>query len=436
MKRLTLALSMVLLNIIGKNVFAYDNSEYPYNTTTGCTAICTEDSLNFCQNNCTSYVAHVLNKVYGIPFNNSYGGVTWSHGGNWNDAAKNVTGDDINVDTNPLPGDVAYWEYDWTGDSTNHSDDYGHVAFVEKVYYDSNGNATNIDITEYNFETKCDFGQRIKIPVTNPTGFIHILAYNEGVTSLHYLDCYEMGNLCNNQTQEEWGWIVNEVWNNYRCEGNDCNSKYDLAYINSIASGFGGGTPPGPGDDGSLYDSNNLPNLRVWSVGVFDSSDHELNEQKSNLDIGATYAIKVYPIAEESDCVKGVDSDVENVETDIYVKISLEDSDGEWKFIGRVYTRPSTLVEGDSHKETVYYTVPSEAKNKRVYFRAEVDSTEEVDETNEDDNFSYWQKEWYPAVDSSNSSITTELLEVVLFILDGDEIEWISPPEILGIQIN
>jgi subtilase family serine protease len=84
------------------------------------------------------------------------------------------------------------------------------------------------------------------------------------------------------------------------------------------------------------------------------------------------------------------------VETDIYVKISNKDADGSWQHIGRVYTRPSTLTEGDPHKEAINFTIPPEAHNKRVYFKAEVDPTHEVHETNEDDNESYWQKEWYP----------------------------------------
>lgn len=229
-------LSISFLEFISGTVFAYDNHGYPYNMASGCTTICTGDNFNFCQNNCTSYAAYMLNQIYGIEkFDNSYlqpTGESWGNGNNWDDAAKRVG---ISVNKNPIPGDIAYWEKMYDGDQ------YGHVAFVEKVYYDGSGNAVNIDVTEYNYETLCTFDQRIKISATNPTGFIHILAYNEGVISLHYLDCYET--VCLGQTAEEWNWITNEVWNNYRCEGSNCNSIYNSDYIASIASGFGGGTP-------------------------------------------------------------------------------------------------------------------------------------------------------------------------------------------------
>lgn len=411
MLTLYLCCFVLVASAFSKSAFAYDDHGYPYNTTSGCTKTCTPDNYGFCQNNCTSYAAYMLNS-YGIDFTNSYlqpKGSSWGDAGNWNNAAGNVEGPDIIVDTTPLPGDIAYWEYNWTGDLKNLDDDHGHVNRVEKVYYDSNGNATHIDVTEFNYSNACKFGQRIKIPVNNPSGFIHILAYNEGVTSLYYLDCYEMGNLCGNQTQEEWKRIANKVWNDYRCKGTDCHSKYDLAFINSIASGFGGGSNPTPTPT-PTPPTGPYPNLRIYSVGVFDSSDHELNEQKSYLDIGKTYAVKVYPVSEEQDCVKGVSSDTQNVETDIEIKISHEDSDGEWKFLGRVYTQPGTLTKDKPHKETVYFTVPSEAQNKRVYFRAKVDSTKEVHETNEDDNLSYWQKEWYPVKGNTDLIISVAQL--------------------------
>lgn len=147
--------------------------------------------------------------------------------------------------------------------------------------------------------------------------------------------------------------------------------------------------PPAPNPSGPY------PNLRIWSIGIF-SDGHELDEQSSFLKVDTTCEIRVYPVAEEEDCEKGTDQDIQNVETDIYYKISREDSDGEWRFLRRVYTRPSTLTEDNPHRETAYFTVPPEAKNRRVYFRAKVDSTKEIHETNEDDNWSYWQKEWYP----------------------------------------
>lgn len=393
---LWLCFLVLVASAFSKIAFAYDKHGYPYNTIDGCTASCYSENIEgfeygFCQNNCTSYCAYMLNQ-YGIyNFTNTYlqpDGEKWGNGKYWNDAAKRAG---IPVDNFPIPGDIAYWE----------DGDYGHVAWVEKVYYDEDFNVIAIDYTQYNI-TACSFSDEVRMSVSDPNypdGFIHILAYSEGVTSLHYLDCYEMNTLCDNQTREEWEMIATKVWNEYRCR--NCTGDYDLAYVNSIAGGFGGS-----GSDGSKYDPQNYPNLRIYSIGVFTESGGELKEQQSYLDIGKTYAIRVYPISEEENCLNGTPGNIENVETDIFVKISDKDADGSWQQIGRVYTRPSTLTEDNPHKETIFYTIPLEARNKRVYFLAKVDSTSEIHETDEDDNESYWQKEWYPVKGSTDLVIS------------------------------
>ncbi len=185
------------------DVFAYEDYGYPYKKIEGCVSSCSGDVYNFCQNNCTSFCAFMLNRY--IEFNNTYrqtDGNTWGSGGDWNNAAERAH---IPVDNNPIPQDVAYWEINWTDDPENVNDDYGHVAWVEKVYYDHNGNVTSIDVVEYNYTSRCRFSSRnIEVGDNNyPNGFIHILAFEEGVTSFHYLDLYEMGNINDSQTPEE-----------------------------------------------------------------------------------------------------------------------------------------------------------------------------------------------------------------------------------------
>jgi hypothetical protein len=142
----------------------------------------------------------------------------------------------------------------------------------------------------------------------------------------------------------------------------------------------------------------NLPNLRVWSVGLFDADGNELQEEKSLLGVGNTYFLHVYPISEDADATNGISEDTENIETDIFYKLALDESqDGSgWRFLARVYTRPSTLKKGDPHKETVPIVITEEMAGNRIYFKAKVDATEEVKETNEDDNWSDQNKEWYP----------------------------------------
>ena len=179
----------------------------------------------------------------------------------------------------------------------------------------------------------------------------------------------------------------------------------------------GGDVPPGEDPDNPGSGGNEplpKPNLRIYSVTIEDPSGNDLSEQASYMSIGETYKVKVYPISEDENCENGVDSDTENVETDIYYKISHEDSDGQWVFLERVYTQPSTLTEGHAHQENAYFTVPGNAQGMRVYFKAIVDSTGEVSETNEDDNESYWQKEWYPVAGNTNLIVSS------IYLVDGD----------------
>jgi surface antigen len=368
MKKVTLFFGIFFLTIIvGNNCFAYNNHGYPYSTTRGCTDSCYPENIDvfkygFCRNNCTSYVAYVLNEVYGIPF---YNNNEWHDGGNWGSVAKKKG---IPVDNYPIPGDVAWWN----------SGAWGHVAFVEKVHYNSNGNPEFIDVTEYNFRNQCDFGYREKISANDPTGFIHILAYNEGVKSLHYLDCYEMN--CPGQTQQEWNWIANKVWNEYRCK--NCSSNYSASYVNSIAGGFGGS-----GSSGSTVNtqtSKKLPNLHIEKFFIRDSHGNELNDNGSGvMHVGEEYEVHIYPESLKEDCLCGIEKGKDTVETDTYWKIGS----GDWKFLHRNYTQCKNMDEDDSKKETFKFVVPWEAVGKSIYLKAKVDATKEVDETNENDNW-------------------------------------------------
>lgn len=266
----------LLLCLLGSNAFAYDKHGYPYNTTSNCMlSSCPLDDLGFYQNNCTSYAAYMLSG-YVWNFSNSYGGTSWGNAGNWNDAASQMSGQNIVVDSYPLPGDIAYWEYNWTGNPSNTYDDYGHVAWVEKVNFDSNGNPVSVDITEYNYNTQCGFGQRT-VSVDDVSGFIHILAYEEGVSSLYYLDCYEMDLVCDTQTKQEWGWIADRAWNNYRCT--NCSGNYPVAYVNAIAGAMGGmGGGPGGETQPTDTETPNLPNFittKSWLTNNSDGSGEE-----------------------------------------------------------------------------------------------------------------------------------------------------------------
>jgi len=140
------------------------------------------------------------------------------------------------------------------------------VALVKKVYYNEQGNPANIDIVEYNYGNKYDFGTRT-ISASEPTAYIHILAYEEGVSGLNYLDCLEQSELCKFQSKREWEMINQKVWNDYRCT--DCVSQYNSHRISAIANNMGG-KGGGPGyqstPDPQETESPNLPDFIVKKV--------------------------------------------------------------------------------------------------------------------------------------------------------------------------
>lgn len=353
MKWLKLFLGMLSV-FYGGGVFAYENHGYPYSDSQ-CWLEGPIDPYGFRKANCTSYAAYMLNAVYGTSFDNGYGGVGWHDGKNWDDAARSVG---IAVDDYPLPGDVAYWN-----DGT-----WGHVAWVEKVLYDSNGNATGVKISEYNYNPLCQLSSRSQNETTlnignsdYPDGFIHILAYEEGVSSLHYLDCYEQSNLCTEQTEQEWGWIVNRVWNHHRCT--NCFSYYSPVYISTLAGavgGMGGGagtsTPAtdtaDPGKPDFIVDKVWFENLNGTEKYLFNRSD-EIKIRMILKNIG-------------SEDIPGDDT----IETRIYLSDGYKvDSSDNWIKIGTETTLGSELDPGENHSETEYLRLWEEShiEDGKVY---------------------------------------------------------------------
>ena len=221
-----------------------------------------KDRWGFAQCNCTSYAAFALNE-YGIAFDNHYrqtGDNAWHSGGDWGNAALQVG---IKKDTFPIPGDIVYWKRNWTNNPKIHYDDVGHVAEVAIVEYNSEMTGWNrIFIKQYNGDKKYEYSEKWITHANHPSGFIHILAYEEGVNSLLYLDCLEQNNLCQTQTREEWQMIAGRVWNNYRCTKDNCHSKYNLKWIAAVADnmiGLGGG----PGYETTPSQEEEVPAMRI-----------------------------------------------------------------------------------------------------------------------------------------------------------------------------
>jgi hypothetical protein len=59
---------------------------------------------------------------------------------------------------------------------------------------------------------------------------------------MHYLNCYEMWNLCDTQTPQEWARIADRVYHYYRC--NNCSGQ-NVAVVNERINGGFGGLPTG-----------------------------------------------------------------------------------------------------------------------------------------------------------------------------------------------
>lgn len=308
------------IGVFDEDAFAYNNHGYPYgNNPCLVNQQCPSyDPNGFCRSHCTSYSSYMLNQ-YGVPFNNGYKGIAWSHGRNWDNAAKAVS---IPFDKHPLPGDIAQW---------NNLGGWGHVAWVEKVYFDSNGNATDIDITEYNYNS-CTFSSRT-ISASNPDNFIHILAYNEGVTGLFYIDCYEQSSLCNFQTPQEWGWIIQRV-SNYRCSS--CGGQYQ-----SFANGFFNGLGMGGGSNSAL------PDFIVNSIWLEDSSGND----KTLFVPGEQIKMKAQ--------FKNKGS---NSPSSIQVKFYLSNGkkvDGNKQHVGTDTIQASNMESGETHTETESIYAPT-----------------------------------------------------------------------------
>ncbi len=222
------------------------------------------DKWNFAQCNCTSYAAFEMDQ-FGIEFNNSYkqpSGYSWGNGKDWKNAAQRAG---IKVDQTPIPGDIVYWQ------TLGY---YGHVAYVLRVVYDGYMNWQKIYIAEYNGKGDQKYSERWITRADNPSGFIHIVAYNEGIRHLFYLDSYEMHTASTEQTKEEWQWILAKVWNEYRCK--NCKGDFSESQIVAIAKmvgGMGGGnqqdpTPGYPSDPGDVGKSSGYPDMNVKEVEI------------------------------------------------------------------------------------------------------------------------------------------------------------------------
>jgi surface antigen len=322
-----------------------------------------KDLWNFAQCNCTSYAAFMANS-YGYPVSG------WGNGKLWGDKAKEVG---VIVDHVPIPGDVVYWTYG----------SYGHVAWVEKVEYDENKNWKRAHIFEYNFDKEDDYGDRWITPSDKPVGFIHTTAYNEGVTSLHYLDSYEMYDLYDYQTKDEWYYINMLVWNKYRCK--NCSGNYDFAFVNSIVGGFGGNPPDPedsqtdpvgtPGDDGnvSLPDPSKASKPELFVKELKFKDEKTKYYQDEDIKIQATV----------KNAGQGVSSSITKISLKLY-RFRGEKENSDTKEVDDENIKGENLGSGKTKSEEFNFGAPDEENVFQFY--AVIDAKNSVAESNENNN--------------------------------------------------
>ncbi len=266
------------------------------------------DRWHFAQCECTSYVAHKTNEQFanwgGGTFSNSYLGPHWGHAYTWGEKCeKNYKGELTNckrggaaadsgiiMDTTPLPGDAAWWAHDQIGGG------YGHIAWVERVYFDNNGNWISVDISDYNgrgdhnFRNSVNFTRNQIGTDGSPTAFIHILLDKIGV--IGYIDGLEMSGAVgvpfSNQTPEERGWLISRQLVGYtNLVGTSRQIAQANAYYNDI--GFGGGTIPDTPQTPS-YSETPATLFKYIKVSKEDKDDWQ---EEIELVIGKDFDVKV-----------------------------------------------------------------------------------------------------------------------------------------------
>lgn len=190
------------------------------------------------------------------------------------------------------------------------------------------------------------------------------------------------------------------------------------------------GTSP-PGDPIIPTLPGPFPNLHIEELNLHDSAYNKLpDDGTAYLKPGETYEIHVWPESTEEHCLCGTNNEEIEVITDTYVKIGISQEDGNWMRIKRSYTHCKYMDEDDSKKEVFFWTVPFDAAGKLIAFKAKVDSTNIIRESNEDDNgcdIEYYPVEGYcpscPDFVSKNVKLTCGKTELNLgdkFGLEAD----------------
>ncbi len=170
-----------------------------------------------------------------------------------------------------------------------------------------------------------------------------------------------------------------------------CQDANGDGIVDDVGGDDGGSNPP---------PSTSLPDLQIEEITVHitpeEGDSTRLTEETSLMNPGQTYQINVWPVSKEESCQNGNTTGNEDfeVKTDVFYKYARSEDEGDWQLLKRSETHCKYMDEDDSKKEMITFIVPVDAAGKRFYVKAKVDATEDIAETDENNNNS--DVEWYP----------------------------------------
>lgn len=314
------------------------------------------DSNNFVRCQCTSYVAHKLNELWGSTnprFTNQYYGFDrWGHAKNWFNRARSdqaeigITGaqDNFVWDESKFnavfPGDVAYWD----------AGEFGHVAFVKNATPGPKNQGVGcVTWSEYNGteSTRYEFSERTmcrKSDGTFPSGF-----------PKYFLHIDKDRVYCQaNPTVDTCATLMGRV---------------ATAGLSKYVGGLGGGSSSSFNLklDFDILDPTNTN--QEWQAGI-----HTLRT-------GQAVRLNLEFESKGGDVRNFMRAGKDRIEGDFYVRLD----DGDWTKVHRAYVKADNLRDG---KKTEYfiYTIPPGVR--AVSFKTKIDAEDEAYEANEGDNWS------------------------------------------------
>lgn len=305
------------------------------------------DKWSFAQCNCTSYVAHSLNELWGtnLPLfsNGYYSRDRWGNAFEWYNAAIEVgigvTGAkdnfvwDEDAHNAVFRNDVALW-------SVSRRKPVGHVAIVRDVQPGAYGlGVACVRLADYNL-TRNDYRETDWVCRNTP----------EHDFPDYFLHIDRDHSICRDQPDNCPNFLFN-----------------------------GSGNTSGGVHGGSRPDPFNLKVNRFWVRDVASGTD--LDPATSTVRVGQVIQPRIQVKAKDGDTHDHMRPGKNRIEVDLYARLDL----GDWFFLKREYIQATNLPSGATHTEHIDYTVPPGVST--ISFKAKIDAEDEAFESNEGDSW-------------------------------------------------